>query len=424
MTDTQTDQELPPAFTRLWIGSGVSALGDGVYLAALPLLALSVTHDPMQLSLISGIGVLPWLLFGLVGGALVDRMDRRRTMVATDVARGALLAVAAGLAAFGHASVALLMTIGFLLGVAQIFFESAASAYLPQLLSRDVDLLQKANARRMATHNVAAEFIGPPTGGLLFGLGAALPFVANAVSYVGSAALIWTLPRMPVPAASKNSLLADAREGVGYVVRNGVLLGFALRFTIGNMAFMAADAVLVLFAHTKLHLGTTGFGVLLAAQAIGGLGGAVLARRIGTWFRTGTALTLTASLEAVSMLVLGLSSSAYVAGAALALCGLAMSATMVIGPSVSQAIVPVELTGRVSATNRLFAFGAAPFGALLGGFVAGLVGVRGPFLCGAALLAVMTVVTGTMAGASAIDAAIERARRDAAATPAEAAAVR
>ncbi|WP_232247444.1 MFS transporter [Kitasatospora azatica] len=389
---------LPAAFHRLWAASAASSLGDGVYLAALPLLAAGLTQDPLTLGLVTSAALAPWFFFGLIGGALVDRWDRRRTMWLTDLCRAALLAIPALAIGLGFASIPLLIAVAFLLGIGQILFDTASSAYLPQLLDRDMTLLQKANARAMGARTVAADFAGPPAGSALFVLGRALPFGLDAVSFLASSLLIRTLPSRPVPPREAGpSLWAEAKVGASYLLRDKVLLGLALRPAIGNLAFVGADAILVLFAHQLLHLGDLGYGVLLASQAAGGLLGAALAHRLGAWLGTGGALTATALLEAVALVALGLSGNPFVAGLALALLGAAMGATMVLAPSVSQALIPAELAGRVGATRRLMAVGAAPIGALLGGWLATAAGLRAPFLAGAVLLASTAVLSLTLA---------------------------
>jgi MFS family permease len=124
-------QPLPATFHRIWAASGVSALGDGIYLSALPLLALTMTHNPVVLGAMEACALLPWLFFGLLGGALVDRWDRRRIMWLADLFRFALLAGVTGLVTAGAADVYLLFAVAFLLGIGQIFFDTASLAYLP-----------------------------------------------------------------------------------------------------------------------------------------------------------------------------------------------------------------------------------------------------------------------------------------------------
>ncbi|MFF7632747.1 MFS transporter [Kitasatospora sp. NPDC008050] len=401
---------MPAAFHRLWAASAASSLGDGVYFAALPLLAATMTHDPVLLGLVTSAALLPWFFFGLLGGALVDRWDRRRTMWLTDLGRAVLLAVPVAAALLHLLSIPLLVAVAFLLGTGQILFDTATMAYLPQLLGRDMTLLQQANARQQGTTTVFADFAGPPAGSLLFTLGRAFPFGLDALSFLASSLLIRSLPSgsppsgdstaQPVPVREKTadgpSLWREARAGVGYLVRHKVLLGLALRPAIGNLAFVGADAVLVLFAHQLLHLGDFGFGLLLAGQAVGGLLGAALAGRLGSLLGTGGALTATALLEGAALLGFGLSGNPFLAGAALALLGAAMAATMVLGPSVGQALIPAELAGRVGAARRLISVGAAPLGALLGGWLARSGGLRAPFLVGAVMLAATALFSLTL----------------------------
>lgn len=402
---------LPSAFHRLWAASAVSSLGDGIYLAALPLLAVNLTTSPIVLSLITAAATLPWLLFGLIGGALVDRWDRRRTMWISDLARAVLVAIPVVAAMTGSMSMPLLIAVAFLLGIGQLFFDTAAQSFLPQLLDRDPALLQRANSRMHGAGLVGHDFAGPPAGSALFALSRALPFAVDAVSFLFSALLIRSLPPQPAVPARKTSIVADVREGVGYLLGNRVLLGLSLRPAVGNLAFSAGGAVLVLFATRQLGLGTFGFGLLLTVMSIGGLTGTVAARHLAGRLGTGTALTVTAAVEAGSQLWLGLSHSAVSAGLAMAVCGGAMSATMVLGPSLRQAIVPQELAGRVGAAGRILAVVAAPVGAVLGGWLAQEVGLSAPYLFGAAVLVVMTLVTMRMTSNARIEEALEEGAR-------------
>ncbi|MFE9422907.1 MFS transporter [Kitasatospora sp. NPDC006697] len=401
---------LPRAFHRLWLAGSVSSLGDGVYLVALPLLAATLTRDPMELALVTSAALAPWFFLGLLGGALVDRWDRRRTMWLTDLLRAGLLAVPALAAACHLLSIPLLVAVAFLLGTGQIFFDSAGSAYLPELLGRDLRLLEQANSRQMGSRTVAADFAGPPAGAALFGLARALPFGLDALSFLASSLLIRTLPAQPVaPERPSGSLWADARAGVSFLLRDKVLLGLALRPAIGNLAFAGTETVLVLFSRQALHLGSFGYGLLLTAQAVGGLLGAVLAGRLRALLGTGGALTATALLEGLSLAALGLAAGpapVVQAAVALALLGAAMAATMVLAPTVSQALIPTALAGRVAAARRLLSLGAAPVGALLGGWLATAAGLRAPFVAGSVLLAATALLALTLTSNRRIEAAL------------------
>jgi MFS family permease len=423
--------KLPRAFHRLWAAGAASSLGDGVYLAALPLLAARLTQDPVLLGLVSSAALLPWLIFGLIGGALVDRWDRRRTMWLTDLGRAALLAVPCLAVAGNLVSIPLLIGIALLLGTGQVFFDSAASAYLPQLLERDITLLQRAGARQQGATTLCADFAGPPLGGLLFSLGRALPFGLDALSFLASSLLIRSIPRADGQGAGRaaaggtaaggaagserRSIWVEAKAGAGYLLRNRLLLGLALRPAIGNVAFVGADAVLVLYAHHTLHLGDRGYGLLLVCQATGGLLGTALAGRLGALLGTGGALTATALLEGAALIGFGLCGGPVPAALALAGLGAAMGATMVLAPAIGQALIPLALAGRVGAARRLLTLGAAPVGALLGGWLADSLGLQAPFLVGGLMLAATSLVTLTVATNSRIERALAAAEAERAA---------
>jgi MFS family permease len=403
---------LPKAFRRVWAAASVSSFGDGVYLTALPLLAASLTRDPLLLSVISAAALLPWLLFGLVGGALVDRWDRRNTMWLTDAARTLLLLGALAGAAAGWLSVPLLIALAFLLGIGQILFDTAATAYVPEMLDRDPALLKRANARLRGSVDVLDGFVGPPVGSFLFTLGRTIPLVVDAVSFLFSSLVIRSLPpSAPRPRAERRPLLKEAAEGARYLFRTPILLGLSLRPALGNFAFSAGAAVFVLFAQEELHLGATGFGLLLTCEAVGGFLGSMLSGRISDRLGTGGALILTAVLLTVAQTSIGLTDSAVLVGVALAVRAAALSGTIVLSGSVRQAIVPDELMGRVAAAGRLMALGAAPLGALLGGLLATVSGLRAPYLAGAVFLGASTLISLAMTSNRKVEAALEEAER-------------
>ncbi|GAA2995466.1 MFS transporter [Kitasatospora albolonga] len=403
-------QKLPTGFGRLWTAQTVSSLGDGVLHSALPLITLTLTRDPLAIAVVTAAGTLPWLLFGILGGALVDRWDRRRTMWVADAARALLLAVPAAALALDALTIPLLAAVAFLLGLGGLFFDTAATAYLPGLLGRDAALLERANSRMRGTQTAASGFAGPPAGSALLALGRAVPLLADALSFALSALLVRSLPAVPVPAPeARESLLKQARAGASHVFRDRLLLGLALRPAVGNVAFLAMETVLALFAHDRLGVGASGYGLLLTAEAVGGLFGAGFASLLGRRLGTGTALTCTATVEGLAILAVAAAPNAYVAGLGLAVCGAGIGATMVLAPSLRQAIVPAHLMGRVASTSRMLSMCAAPFGAFLGGWLATAYDVRTPIFVAAGLLLTMTVVTATMTSNRRVEVALRAA---------------
>jgi MFS family permease len=185
-------------FAKLRAAQGISNLGDGVYGTALPLLAATLTRDPLLVSLVSFAEWLPWLLFGLLSGALLDRWDRRRVMWTVDAARFAIVASLAVAVLADQASIALLAAVGFLLGTGQTLVDTGAHPILPTLVSREAQRLERANGRLVGTQVVTQELAGPPVGGFLFSAAAWIPFAVDAVTFATGSALvariaIWTM---------------------------------------------------------------------------------------------------------------------------------------------------------------------------------------------------------------------------------------
>jgi MFS family permease len=404
--------KLPRSFQRIWAASAVSSLGDGIYGTALPLLAFSLTRSPLVLSLVTAAEVVPWVLFGLLGGTLVDRWDRRTTMWIADLCRAGVLAVAIAGAAAGFLDFPLLVGLAFLLGVGQIGFDMAAMAYLPELLDRDQDAQLAANSRLQGTQQVVGSFVGPPLGGLLFAVGRTVPIVVDAASFLFSSLMIRSLPKAPrKPAGPRGSLLAEAKAGLSYVVHDRFLIGLSLRGAIGNFGFGMVGAVFVVFARETLHLGPSAYGAVLTLDAVGGIAGSALGPRVARKVGTGTALTLTAFIEAAGILCEGLSTNVVEVGASFILFGTGFGATMVLVPSIRGAIVPGELMGRVGAAGRLISWGTYPLGAVLGGWIAEAIGLRAPFIICGVLLTGMSLVVGTMTNNRIIEARLAEAAR-------------
>jgi MFS family permease len=382
-------------FHRLWSASTVSTLGDGVFLTALPLLAAKLTRDPLPVSLVSFAGWLPWLLFGLVSGALVDRWDRRATMWRVDAFRFAVVGALGLLVLGGWASVPLLAAFAFLLGIGQTLFDNAAQSLVPSIVSRDPRRLERANSQLYGAQTVSQNFIGPPAGGFLFSLASAVPFLVDAVSFLASSALIASIDGDFAPrradgggaGGARTTLLAEIGEGLRWLRGRRLLLALAVLVAIMNLSVMAGESVMVLFAQERLGLGDIGYGLLLTGFAGGGVLGNAVASRLGRMVGTGTLLVAMPLVAAAGWLVFGLSSSPWGAGALLVAISTAFSVFNVIGVSLRQGIVPDHLVGRVVAAFRTVGYGAIPAGALLGGVVGRTLGLRAPYLAGAAVIA-------------------------------------
>jgi MFS family permease len=376
-------------FGRLWAAAGVSNVGDGVYATALPLLAATLTRDPFRVSLVMFAEWLPWLVFGLVSGALVDRWDRRRVMWSVDALRCAVVAALAGAVLAGWASIPLLMATGFLLGTGQTLVDTAAVSAVPALVSRDPARLDRANGRLQGTQIAAGQFAGPPGGGFLFSLASWSPFLVDALSFAASSALVGSIRHAVsshAEAAARTSLRAEIRDGLRWLGRHRLLRTLAALVAVVNLLHSGTDAVLVLFANDKLGLGSVGYGLLLSGAAVGGLAGSLSAAWVGRRLGAATILVGGLLLGGVATAAAGLSSAPWVAGVLLGVSWMSTGVFNVVAGSLRQRLVPDPLLGRVVSAFRLLGYGAVPLGAVLGGVVASGFGLRAPFVLAGAVV--------------------------------------
>ena len=378
-------------FARLWSAVGISNLGDGVATAALPLLAAALTRDP---ALVAGLTVaqqLPWLLFALPAGAVVDRSDRRVLMWGVDAARSVAVAGFAILVALDQGSLALLYAIAFLLGAAETLFDTAYRSLLPSIVAeRD---LERANARLYAVEIVANRFAGPPIGGLLFAAAASAPFFVDAASFLLAAAAVFAISGTFRPVESRvrpPPIAAAVGEGLRWLRGHRLLRSLAVVVSVWHLAWAAGNAILVLYAQELLGLGSAGYGILLAAAAIGSIAGSAVTSRLAGLFGRRIVLAGSVAGSAFAELGLALTSSPVLAVLALALSGACAVIWNVITVALRQRLVPDALLGRVNSAYRFVAIGAVALGALLGGGLASIE-LRLPFAVAAAIL-VLTAV--------------------------------
>jgi MFS family permease len=400
-------------FARLWAAQGASNAGDGVYGTALPLLAATLTRDPLLVSVVSFAEWLPWLLFGLLSGALLDRWDRRRVMWTVDAARFVVVGGLA-LAVLGdQTSIALLAAVGFLLGTGQTLVDTGAQSILPALVSRDPQRLERANGRLIGTQVVTQELAGPPAGGFLFSVAGWIPFALDAVSFAASSALVASIRGHFGPAAGdpeggrRSTLWTEIAEGLRWLAAHRVLRATAAMVAVVNLLAAGGGAIAVLFAQDRLGLDAVGFGLLLSGSTVGGVLASLVAARLARVVGTARIAIWTMVLSALAYLVFGLSSDPWLAGIMFGLVGFFTVVFNVVLGSLRQALTPDRLLGRVISAFRLFGYGAVPLGSLLGGVVARAFGLRAPFLVAgvvipvAALLCLPTVNTRTVAAARA-----------------------
>jgi MFS family permease len=375
------------SFARIWFASTVSGVGDGVRVFALPWLAMSWTGDPRAVSLVLVATQLPWLLLGLLTGALADRWDRRTVLWLTNALRAALVGAFPLAMALDAAPILALAALGFLLTTVQTLHDSAAHAILPSVVRPGG--LPRANGRLLGSQLVALQLVGPSLGATLCTVSAVLPFLLDSVSFLAASVVLLGLrggDYRPAAAASGSTLSSEVTGGLRWLLRHTALRRLCLMAGVVNVAMGGVLAVNLFFAYRVLHLGATGCAVLMSLAAIGGVAGAAATPRASARWGHGRTVRVALLAAAAALLAGGTTSMPLVAGASLLVFGAAAMAFNVVAVSYRQAAVPADLLGRVSSAYNLIAMCMTPVGTLAGGILAHAAGVRVPIVAAAVLI--------------------------------------
>jgi MFS family permease len=370
---------LGPGFRWLLAASWITNLGDGIALAAGPLLVASQTDEAALIAAAAFVQWLPPLLFALYAGALSDRLDRRLIVVTTDLLRAVILAVIAGSIVTGTVSIGLVLVALFLLGTAEVFADNTSATLLPMLVRRDD--LAVANARLQAAFITVNQLAGPPIGAGLFATGVAIPFIGQAVLVAAGAVLVSriVLPRPARPTDRSRRLRHEIAEGVRWVRRHAAVGTLVLTIFTFNITFGAAWSVLVLYAAERLRLGEVGFGLVTTVSAAGGLLGTLSYGWITRRLSMGNIMRIGLIIETLTHLGLALTTVPAVAMAIFFVFGAHAFVWGTTSITVRQRAVPSELQGRVTSVNTVGVYGGLVVGSALGGVLAQLLGVTAPF---------------------------------------------
>lgn len=358
-------------FWKYWTGQTISNLGNSVTLFALPLLVYKITGSALNLGLQSAAEMLPYLLFGLLLGAVMDRVDRKRTMILVDIGRAALIATIPLMTFLGNLSVWWIYAVGFLHSTLTICFEAGQFAAIPNLV--DQDDLVAANGRIQASY-AGASILGPVLAGILV-VFLPLPslLLLDSLSFLISA---FTLGQVAISfnasQAEQNEgkpLFHEVLEGLRYVLGHPVLRNISLMMALVNFVSAPVGAQLVLFAKERLQASDTQVGLLYTAQSLGVVGLSLLVgvlRKHWTFSRVALG-----ALMGMGTFVLALSFTRWYWLALLFValqqgCGMLFNINT---GSLRQAIVPNQLLGRVMSIASVLAWSAIPLGSLLGGFL-------------------------------------------------------
>jgi MFS family permease len=365
-------------FRWLVASSWVSNLGDGISIAAGPLLIASQTSDPLLVALAGLLQGLPWLLFGLFAGVLADRVDRRRLVIAVDLARAGVLAVLTGTVVTGSVNVVVVLTAMFLLGTAEVFADTTTGTLLPMVVAKkDLGI---GNARISTGSLTMNNLVGPALGAGLFAAGMAWPFLVQTVCIALGAVLVsrMVVPRLDRP-ATPSHIRRDIAEGFRWTWGNSAVRTLTLTIVTFNVTYGAAWSVLVLYATDVLDLGAVGFGLLSTVGALGGLAGTASYDWLERHASLATIMRVGLVVETFTHLGLALTTTGWVAMAIMFVFGAHAFIWGTTSRTVRMRAVPMELQGRVGSLYAIGVFGGIVAGQALGGLIARAWGITAPF---------------------------------------------
>jgi predicted MFS family arabinose efflux permease len=391
LVDTLVPQRLGTNFRWLLASSWTTNLGDGIAVAAGPLLIASLTRDPFLVSLAALLGWAPPLLFGLGAGVLSDRVDRRRIVLTANAVRIVVLAALLVMMATGTLRVHWALLVIALVATTEVFADNTSAALTPMLVHRDD--LALANARIGTGFLTLNQLAGPPVGAALFAAGTVWPFVAETVLMVAGLILVSRLSLPPRTAPPRErSAWRDIGEGIGWTARHEAVRTLALTILIFNVTFGAAWSVLVLYATERLGLGAVGFGLLTTVGAVGGLLGTGLYGWITRRVSLGNVMRAGLIIETLTHLGLAATTSAWVALPIFFVFGAHAFIWHTTSLTVRQRAVPQHLQGRVGSVNLISVYGGLVLGSAIGGVLATHYGITAPFwfaFAGSALFVVL-----------------------------------
>jgi MFS family permease len=364
-----------PAFNRMWASSIVSNLSDGILIAAAPLLAISLTDSTVLISAIGAMVMLPWLLFAIPIGVLVDRIDRRFILAGANATRSAVVGVLALLIATDHVTIYWLLVASFVIGVCEVAADTTAQSLIPQILEEKN--FEKGNSRLQISETVIQGFIGAPISGFIYAIAIALPFFINSLGLAVASLLALSIPikylqdiRQDDVEKEKKKFVADMKFGIKYLFNEKVLRRLVVTTASIGVCYSMGTATMVLFIIKELELPKQLFGVILTIQSLGAISGAFMAPRLSKKFGRSRVMTFGITSSSLVLLLNGFAPNIYIYVGLATFGAFAVSQWNILLMATYQTVIPNELYGRIHGTRRTLVWGMMPIGSLFGGVLA------------------------------------------------------
>ena len=400
---TTAKAPLGPDFTKLWSASVASNLADGLGRTAVPLIATTLTKDPVLIAGIGALAFVPWLLFGVLSGVIIDRVDRRYAMAVANGLRVLAAIVIALLIASGGITIWWLYAAVLVFGLAETVYDNATIAVLPSVI--DKSGLERANSRMQAADGVVQNFIATPVAGVLFAASIVLPVWSTAAGYLVAGALALLLPvsaaRALKSAAPPQSARADVREAVGFLLNHRFLRSLILITSVAGFMLTLAQATSILFFLDTLDVPVVAIGFVTAGVGVGAVLGSMLASTFVAKFGRGRVMLGGMLLCGVALGLTGISPNIGLAVAFYALSAFGVATWNVSYGAMRQELIPGPLLGRTIGVIRTITWGMFPIASVVGGFI-GRIDLRLPFIVGG-IVSVVVVLLGARLLLSASD---------------------
>ncbi len=380
-------EKLGPAFNRLFSASVISNLSDGLLAVAAPLLAITLTKDPVLISMLSAFVMLPWLLFAIPIGLIVDRMDKRLLVTFTNSVRFVIAGLVALAISTDFITIYWLLLATFIIGTCEVAADTAAQSLIPVILEKKN--FEKANSRLNIAETVIQNFIGAPLSGFLYASAIVLPFILNSLGFLIAAIFVFMIPAHLISHGSsttvkneeKKSFVSEIKFGLAYLWNDRPLRRLVATTTSLGFFYSLSTSTLILFITETLGLEAKYFGVLLAAAGSGAVFGGIVTPALSKKFGRGRVLAVAIFLSSITVLFQGISPNFWIYGAIGFISSFTITNWNILLMSCYQVLIPAELYGRIHGARRTFVWGVMPVGAFLGGVIAHS-GLRVPLIVG------------------------------------------
>ena len=371
-------------YWKVFSATVISSLGGGISGVAIPWIATSLTRDPVAITLITLAGQLPWIIFTLHAGVLIDRLDKKKILITMDVLRGVVTALVGLVIYLERGSLGevtdikyvvgtrwglliILILTSLIMGFASVLADTTSQSVMPFVVEKEQ--LQTANGRMWSAISASEQFIGPPIGSFLVGIAAFIPLLFDAGSFFLSAGLIFLVAAQFGKKREVNksaSFSADIKEGFNWLWSHKIFKTLALTLGLINLVNSLFIGSYILFAQEVLHVSVFQFAILQTGFAIGGIFSGVIGPKLAKKLGDARSLAFSMITMVVSALIIGSTNNWIVVWATGIATAIFITLWNIVTVSFRQSVIPEELFGRVNSVYRFFGTGGAPIGAALG----------------------------------------------------------